>query len=310
MTIHIEPRHDLSAVEIDSIENHLDSYNGRATGRRDSRGLGFVIRDAAGRTIAATAGYFWAGISELKQMWVDEAHRGRGYARQLLDAFVAEAGSRGVLRIWVSSYDFQAPGMYEKAGFKRVAEFAGWPEGHTNVILCKTLVAPQGASALALALPPDRSVRIARYDGDRSELKPLFALADDSSLQIAGYSASGEVLVARARHAIIGHSQIVETEAPSIFELKSIAVAVEWQGNGVGRMLVQASSDRCREKGGRRLIVSTAAADIGNLRFYQRQGFRMYKVVQNAFTPQTGYAAGQLVGGIPLRDQVFLELEL
>ena len=131
-----------------------------------------------------------------------------------------------------------------------------------------------------------------------------------SSLQIAGYSASGEVLVARARHAIIGHSQIVETEDPSIFELKSIAVAVEWQGNGVGRMLVQASSDRCREKGGRRLIVSTAAADIGNLRFYQRQAFRMYKVVQDAFTPQTGYAEGQLVGGIPLRDQVFLELEL
>jgi hypothetical protein len=30
--------------------------------------------------------------------------------------------------------------MYEKAGFKRVAEFAGWPEGHSNVVLCKTLI--------------------------------------------------------------------------------------------------------------------------------------------------------------------------
>jgi hypothetical protein len=28
--------------------------------------------------------------------------------------------------------------MYEKAGFKRMAEFEGWPEGHSNVILCKT----------------------------------------------------------------------------------------------------------------------------------------------------------------------------
>jgi ribosomal protein S18 acetylase RimI-like enzyme len=41
----------------------------------------------------------------------------------------------------VASYDFQAPAMYERAGFKRMAEFEGWPEGHTNFILCKTLIA-------------------------------------------------------------------------------------------------------------------------------------------------------------------------
>jgi hypothetical protein len=29
--------------------------------------------------------------------------------------------------------------MYEKAGFKRMAEFEGWPEGHVNAVLCKTL---------------------------------------------------------------------------------------------------------------------------------------------------------------------------
>ena len=38
-----------------------------------------------------------------------------------------------------SSYDFQAPEMYEKAGFKRMAEFKDWPEGHVNVVLCKIL---------------------------------------------------------------------------------------------------------------------------------------------------------------------------
>jgi ribosomal protein S18 acetylase RimI-like enzyme len=89
--------------------------------------------------VGVAAGYTWAGTSELKQMWIDEAYRGRGYARALLNAFVEEAGRRGVLRIWVASYDFQAPEMYEKAGFERVAEFEGWPEGHVNVILCKKL---------------------------------------------------------------------------------------------------------------------------------------------------------------------------
>jgi ribosomal protein S18 acetylase RimI-like enzyme len=141
MTALVQPQHDLSPVEIDAIENCLHDYNRRATGRSDGRGLGFVIRDEAGRTIGAATGYSWAGTSEIKQLWIDEAYRGRGYARALLNALVAEAARRGVRRIWVSSYDFQAPGLYEKAGFERVAEFTGWPEGHSNVILCKTLSA-------------------------------------------------------------------------------------------------------------------------------------------------------------------------
>jgi ribosomal protein S18 acetylase RimI-like enzyme len=143
MTLQIEPRHDLSANEIDAIEDRLYDHNSHATGRRDGRGLGFVIRDGAGQMIGVAAGHTWSGIAELKQMWVDEAHRGRGYARALLNAFVAEASSRDVRRIWVASYDFQAPGMYEKAGFKRMAEFEGWPEGHVNVVLCKTLASQE-----------------------------------------------------------------------------------------------------------------------------------------------------------------------
>jgi ribosomal protein S18 acetylase RimI-like enzyme len=89
--------------------------------------------------IGAAAGYSWAGVSELRQMWVDAAFRGQGYGRALLEAFVAEARRRGVRRIWVASYDFQAPGLYEQLGFVRMAEFEGWPEGHVNVILCRTL---------------------------------------------------------------------------------------------------------------------------------------------------------------------------
>ena len=141
MTVPIQPQHDLSPVEIDAIEERIYNHNHRAIGRNDGCRLAFVIRDEAGRMIGVAAGYTWVGSSERKQMWIDEAFRGRGYARELLNAFVAEAASRGVRRIWVASYDFQAPGMYEKAGFRRVAEFAGWPEGHSNVVLCKTLIA-------------------------------------------------------------------------------------------------------------------------------------------------------------------------
>lgn len=139
MMFQIEPRHDLSPNEVDAIEDRIYDHNSLVTGRYDARGLGFVIRNEAGQMIGVAAGYTWSGTSELKQMWIDQSYRGRGYGRALLNAFVAEASGRGVHRIWVQSHDFQAPGMYEKAGFKRMAEFEGWPDDHVNVVLCKTL---------------------------------------------------------------------------------------------------------------------------------------------------------------------------
>ena len=145
------------------------------------------------------------------------------------------------------------------------------------------------------------------YREDRSLLLPLFDLADDSRTQICSYICRGEVLVARDEDKAVGHLQIIETDAVGVFELKSMAVEENHRGRGIGHRLVETAVIRCRIHKGRRLFVSTATADIGNLRFYQRQGFRMYRIVQDAFTPENGYAAGVLIDGIPLRDQVFLE---
>ena len=73
----LEPRHDLSPSEIDAVEDRLYEHNSSATGRHDGQGLGFVIREA-GELIGVVAGYTWAGVSEIKQMWVHERCRGRG----------------------------------------------------------------------------------------------------------------------------------------------------------------------------------------------------------------------------------------
>jgi ribosomal protein S18 acetylase RimI-like enzyme len=137
MTIQIEPQHSFRLLK--SKRSNFVSTNSQAIGCRDGESIGYLIRDGSGRMVAAVGGFSWAASAELKQMWVDKSHRGRGYARALLNAFVAEARSRNVRRIWLASYDFQAPGMYEKAGFKRMAEFKDWSEGHSNVVLCKTL---------------------------------------------------------------------------------------------------------------------------------------------------------------------------
>ncbi|RAZ84618.1 N-acetyltransferase [Mesorhizobium hawassense] len=147
----LQAEHDLAPAEPNAIEERLNGDNRRLTGCDDDRGLVFLLRDTAGHPIGIAAGYSWAGIAELKLMWVDEACRGLGHGKRLLDAFVAEAAARSARRIWVATHDFQAPGLYEKAGFERVGEFAGWPEGHSNIILCRTVAVRRPCPAAASA---------------------------------------------------------------------------------------------------------------------------------------------------------------
>jgi GNAT superfamily N-acetyltransferase len=56
--------------------------------------LGFVAINAHGDQVGALAGYTWAGMVEIKQLWVDEDHRGCGLGRSLLEAAIAEAIDR------------------------------------------------------------------------------------------------------------------------------------------------------------------------------------------------------------------------
>ena len=74
----ILPRHDLSIAEVDQLEDRLYEHNHRAVGLNDGRGLGFVAMNAGGGQVGAIAGYSWAGMAEIKQLWVDEDHRGVG----------------------------------------------------------------------------------------------------------------------------------------------------------------------------------------------------------------------------------------
>jgi GNAT superfamily N-acetyltransferase len=89
-----------------------------------------------------------------------------------------------------------------------------------------------------------------------------------------------------------------------------MAVQPPYRGRGVGRTLIEAAIDQARQRGYSILTVATAAADIGNLRFYQRAGFRMRAVERDAFTPNVGYPAGMLIDGVPLHDRVWLDLDL
>jgi hypothetical protein len=61
--------------------------------------------------------------------------------------------------------------------------------------------------------------------------------------------------------------------------------------------------------GAESVLVGTAAANSENLRLYQRLGFRVLRVERDAFTVDRGYSRDLNVGGIPIRDRVWLSVE-
>jgi GNAT superfamily N-acetyltransferase len=145
------------------------------------------------------------------------------------------------------------------------------------------------------------TIEVKEHAGARSELRPLFELAEDSASELDSYIDAGRVLVAIEGGRAVGHLQLIGGE------VKNMAVFELHQRRGIGRALMDAAIDRARAQGRSTLLVATATADIGNLRFYQRLGFRMREIERDAFTSANGYSE-QHIDGIELRDRIWLDL--
>ncbi|HXS44492.1 MAG TPA: GNAT family N-acetyltransferase [Solirubrobacteraceae bacterium] len=153
-------------------------------------------------------------------------------------------------------------------------------------------------------------VRVQEHEGSRAELRSLFELAEDSATQLDSYLDSGRVLVAVQGDEVVGHLQLAATAVPGEAEIKNIAVLASHRRRGIGRTLIAAAIRLAVEDSCTRLRVATAAADVDNLRFYQRAGFRLSAIERDAFTLATGYPPGTTIDGIELRDRVWLDLPL
>jgi N-acetylglutamate synthase-like GNAT family acetyltransferase len=127
-------RHDLSAAEIDRLEDLIYDYNVARTGTSDAAQFGFTM-NAGDRMVGAIAGFTWAGFCEVRQLWVDDEYRSRGYGTRLLIAAIDEARARMCTSIYLATYSFQAPQFYERFGFERVAVIEGRPVGHRDIFM-------------------------------------------------------------------------------------------------------------------------------------------------------------------------------
>ncbi|WP_373287024.1 GNAT family N-acetyltransferase [Wenjunlia tyrosinilytica] len=95
--------------------------------------------DDTGEVAGGLTGYTWGHWLHIDLLWVSGAERGTGLGSRLLERAEAAAVERGCVHSRVESWGFQAPGFYEKRGYRVLAAIEDYPPGETDHLLVKAL---------------------------------------------------------------------------------------------------------------------------------------------------------------------------
>jgi ribosomal protein S18 acetylase RimI-like enzyme len=154
-----------------------------------------------------------------------------------------------------------------------------------------------------------QDLRVVPPGDERDAYVDLLRLADDSESAIHGYYQQGDLY---ALHESAGSRGIVLAipEPDGTVELKSVAVDEAHHGQGVGKRMLAAVLGDLRAHGVERVVVGTASASVGQLAYYQKTGFRLWRVERDYFDRARGYPDGLEENGIPVRDMVWMDQEL
>ncbi|MCD4533956.1 GNAT family N-acetyltransferase [Nocardioides sp. cx-169] len=116
-------------AELDqTLSDELDKVNAQATrGTAPAQELTIRIDDEAGKLAAGMSGWTWGVAAGIAMTWVRDDTRGAGLGASLLAEFEAAARARGCTHVFVTSFTFQAPGFYERQGYREIFRWEDVP---------------------------------------------------------------------------------------------------------------------------------------------------------------------------------------
>jgi GNAT superfamily N-acetyltransferase len=139
---------------------------------------------------------------------------------------------------------------------------------------------------------------------DRETLVPLLLEADESEAVLRSYLHSGDLYRIFADGQEVGAVLLVpEGDA---LEIKNIALLEPRRGEGLGRATIEAIAARARSRFAR-VVVGTADASVGTIRFYRAVGFTETGRIRGFFD---SYPEPVVEDGVTAHDMVRFEMRL
>jgi ribosomal protein S18 acetylase RimI-like enzyme len=121
-----------------AIVKGLVAFNRAAVGKHAWKQIAVTARDE-GRIVGGALGALWIEWLFIELLWLGEAFRGRDIGTELMGKLEDEARRRGAKHAYVDTFSFQAPGFYEKLGFREFGRLDPYFETHARIWLTKPL---------------------------------------------------------------------------------------------------------------------------------------------------------------------------
>lgn len=123
-----------------AIEGGLDRFNDEITGYGDRQPLAVIVRDPeTGRVLGGAIGRSSLGLLFLDLFHLPNTLRGKGLGTEILRRFEDEGRKRRCRAAVLYTISFQAPGFYERNGWRRFGEIPCDPPGTSRIFMTKEL---------------------------------------------------------------------------------------------------------------------------------------------------------------------------
>jgi GNAT superfamily N-acetyltransferase len=117
----------------------LVAFNRTQAGRLNYKRAVISARDAKGRLLGGLILQSYWRESYIELLWLSARARKAGVGSKLVQEAERRARRRGSRLIHLNTYSFQAPGFYEKQGYRRFGAISGSPRGARRYFYVKRL---------------------------------------------------------------------------------------------------------------------------------------------------------------------------
>jgi GNAT superfamily N-acetyltransferase len=129
-----------TAEEEHAIGSGLARFNEQQSGIRDSRPLAVVVRDPQTKQpVGGLTGRTSLGLLFIDLFFLPDNLRGDGLGSRLLRLAEDEARQRGCVGAVLYTSNFQAPGFYERQGYRVLGTVPCLPPGASRIFMTKPL---------------------------------------------------------------------------------------------------------------------------------------------------------------------------